>query len=183
MSRKDSGETLSIMDKQQSIDQSILQPKKSKVVILTDKEKAAEAKKIQDFYQSKVQPVENWDIKYLPENMVDGTDVELHVEKNRAIKCLLDDPEDDDANNKKKKQMSALDRLRKSANFLENKAQDADGDTEGGMEEFGGYYIDGGKLNAITKPRADKLPKTQVDLVKIAVTDGEIQEEETQSVF
>ena len=54
--------------------------------------------------------------------MVDGTDVELHVEKNRAIKCLLDDPEDDDANNKKKKQMSALDRLRKSANFLENKA-------------------------------------------------------------
>ena len=51
------------------------------------------------------------------------------------------------------------------------------------MEEFGGYYIDGGKLNAITKPRADKLPKTQVDLVKIAVTDGEIQEEETQSVF
>ena len=56
MSRRDSGETLSIMDGKRTIDldQSIPQPKKSKAVILTDKEKAAEAKKIQDFYQSKV---------------------------------------------------------------------------------------------------------------------------------
>ena len=66
MSRKDSGETLSIMDKRTiDLDQSIAQPRKSKAVILTDKEKAAEAKKVQDFYQSKVEPVESWDIKYL----------------------------------------------------------------------------------------------------------------------
>ena len=81
---------------------------------------------------------------YEKESMVDGTDVDQHVEKNRAIKSLLDDAEEDDPNNKKKKQMTALEKLRKSANFLESKAHDADGDTEGGMEEFGGYYIDGG---------------------------------------
>ena len=58
---------------------------------------------------------------YETEEMVDGTDVDHHVEKNRAIKILHSDPEEDELNNKKKKQMSALERLRKSANILESK--------------------------------------------------------------
>ena len=38
-------------------------------------------------------------------------------------------------------------------------------------------------MKAIAKPRADKLPKTQVDSIKIMVTDGDTHEEETLSVF
>ena len=44
------------------------------------------------------------------------------MEKTRAIKCLLDDPDDDEQNNKKKKQLSAMERLKKSANLMENRA-------------------------------------------------------------
>ena len=98
MSRQNSSETTSIKDRRNSeFDQSaMLSTKKFKPMILTDKEKAEEERKIQEFYQSKCEPVEDWSLVYENEEMVDGTDVDHHVEKNRAIKILHSDPEEDE---------------------------------------------------------------------------------------
>ena len=57
MSRQDSSETLSVVDKRPEYEQSVTgfsSKKQPKVVILTDKEKKEEAQRIREFYQSKV---------------------------------------------------------------------------------------------------------------------------------
>ena len=33
--------------------------------------------------------------------------------------------------------------------------------------DVGGYYIEDGKINTITKPKIDKIPKTYADAVRV----------------
>ena len=66
----------------------------------------------------------------------------------------------------------------------ENKANaDGDGDAAsmGEITDYGGYFIEDGKINTITKPKADRLPKGYNDSIKVAITD-EIDNESIASV-
>ena len=38
-------------------------------------------------------------------------------------------------------------------------------------------------MNTITKPKPEKLPKTNIDVMKILITDGEAPEDDTMSVL
>ena len=51
----------------------------------------ASAKKMLEYYQTQVKEVASWGPFYSKEAMTDGTDVDQHIDRNRAIKCLLDE--------------------------------------------------------------------------------------------
>ena len=66
-----------------------------------------------EYYQSQVKQVAEWGPTYQRESMEDGTDVDAHIDRNRAIKGLLDDHDEDGSQMRNAKKLAALERLRK----------------------------------------------------------------------
>ena len=121
-----------------------------------------------EWYQSQVQDVEEWRHVHGQAAMTDGTDVDAHIDRTRAIKCLLDEQDVDGKNAKAAKKLAELERARRLANTSPNREGE---DREVAETDTGGYYIEDGRIHLITKPKNDKLPKVYQDGVKAAVTD------------